>query len=129
MRQEFCLRDSQVLRWFVCLIHGFILLAVWWLPVSLWVSMSLSVALLVSVCLGLKRHHLLPQKLVIDETWSLQERSGRQLLMELLVPCYVTRWLTVLPALINGKRRYLVIPFDSLEADDYRRLGVAVRMH
>ncbi|MDM3869833.1 hypothetical protein QSV34_00555 [Porticoccus sp. W117] len=104
------------------------LLASWLAPVPLWLPISLTIIVPLSFCISLKSYRKTPQMLASGDSWLLQKQDGTQCELMLCAPCYISRWLTVIPVRAEGQKRRLVIPFDSLSADQYRRLGVVLRL-
>ena len=126
-RQEFHINRSRWLLCYLYLIHLSMLLAAWLVPVPLWLSATVTATLIASFCYSL--HHYRKTLVIVasSESWLLRERSGEQRQVELLPPCYISRWLTVVPIVVSGKRRHLLICRDSLDGDNYRRLSVILR--
>ncbi|MCV6604911.1 MAG: hypothetical protein OIF34_06380 [Porticoccaceae bacterium] len=113
---------------YLWLVHLLVLLASWLAPVPLWLSAILTAAVVASFYCSFQVYRNTPQMIASGESWLLRQRNGTEHGIELCAPCYISRWLTVVP--VKGKlvRRYLVIPRDSLSGDNYRRLGVQLRI-
>ncbi|UTW45507.1 hypothetical protein KFE80_00830 [bacterium SCSIO 12696] len=130
MHREFCLHRSRLQLAYTCTAHLLPLLATWLAPLSVVWILSIWVLVVASFVRSIFCYwRALPVLIYFDESWQLRSHDGKQQAFQLQAPCYIGRWLSVIGMrFANGKLRHLVVPFDSLSAESYRRLRVQLSL-
>lgn len=124
-------------RWFagaVLVLHGGALPMILALPVDGWLAGVLLIALVFSLLRTLAGPVLMRRDSAIvaaawlgDGRWRLRRRDGVEQEARLLPDSYVHPWLTVLN-FRAARRCSLVLPWDSLDPETFRRLRVRLQL-
>lgn len=123
------LRPSLALASFIATIHLLAAVAVWFSALSLWICLALNTVVVLSLLASLRQHHQLGYRQLRydDQQWWLADAAGDKPL-ELVGEYLLTPWLLVLRFTVQaGHRITLVLPSDSADVDDLRRLRVLLR--
>jgi toxin CptA len=125
------LRPSRQLSWLLGAAHAAAMGVSWAAPLAWWLSLGLSLAVLASLGLSLRRALAPPRGLELrpDGSAALQDRRDRWTEVRILGSSFVSPALTVLNLAAAGTRlqRVVVIAPDALPADEFRRLRVWLR--
>lgn len=129
-------KSSKVLAALLLFMHFSSLLLIWLMPLSLWVKLLISPALLASAVFYLKRDALLTfQNSTIalqvhsDCQCEIQNQQGEWEDAELLGTSFVAPYLTVLNFKIAGKHnaKHVVIFPDAIDSEQFRKLRVLLK--
>lgn len=123
------LRPSRRLAWFIVVAHALAAIAPWFSALSWWFCLLLDMLVGWSLIWNLRRHYWVGYRHLqyLERRWWLTDASGEHA-VELAGEFLVTPWLLVLRFTRDtGAGVDLVLPPDSADADDLRRLRVLLR--
>lgn len=126
---EFHLQASRWLFRYLLVAHLFAVTVVWWVPAPLYLQVVSTLLVMAGLLFAVRRRGRQQAVLTVnDGQWRLRW-GGDDMEVTLAPPCYISRWLVVLPMSLSGGRRLrLLVPFDSLDPEQYRRLRVQVQL-
>ena len=130
-RVEFSLRPSRWLLRYLWLLHAVMLVVIWCFSVAAGLQVLSTALVIVSGVITLRRWRRPPPILSVDNgQWHIRPGNGTAgSEAKLQSPCYISRWLVVIPMrMTQGPVRRVVVPFDSLQPDQYRRLKVQLQL-
>ena len=117
---------------FLLAVHTLSLLAAWLNPLPLWLKFLLSLSIGYSLWLVYKQRAngpaILGLQLKPDGSWLLHRVVGGDVEAQLLGSSLVNPWFVLLHLRTEKQAYSVLIPRDSLEADAFRRLRVALKV-
>ena len=130
-------RPSRLLAGILSAVHLITLFVLALLPLSLWILLLLSGAIVVNLGYVFRRHVLLRgkkavTKLICDTegSWKVLNGKSNELLAQLHPDTFVSRWLVILNLSTNSTGNYSVVLLpDSLDQDTMRQLRVRIRLY
>ena len=123
-------KPSHSLALFLLAAHALAFVAAWANLLELWLKLLLSVSVALSLWHVFKEransHEIAGLQLKPDGSWMLRLSSGDDIEAKILGSSIANPWFVLLHLQTENKRYSMLIPRDSLEPDDFRRLRVAL---
>ena len=123
-------KPSHSLALFLLAAPALAFVAAWANLLELWLKLLLSVSVALSLWHVLKEransHEIAGLQLKPDGSWMLRLSSGDDIEAKILGSSIANPWFVLLHLQTENKRYSMLIPRDSLEPDDFRRLRVAL---
>jgi len=109
--------------------HGLSLLAAWLNPLPVWLRLGLSVIILFSLWhLSRAKPQFVGLRGQADGSWLLQASDGTETEAALLATSIANPWFVLLHFRSQASRISLLVSRDSVEAEGFRRLRVALNI-
>ena len=126
---EFHLQASRWLLGYLLVVHLFAMAVAWWIAAPLLLQVIATLLVAASFLLAARGRHRHRVVLMVNNgQWRLR-RGGDDREVTLMPPCYISRWLVVVPlGFSDGRRLRLLVPFDSLDPGQYRRLRAQIQL-
>ena len=134
--QRIVINPSARLAIAACAVHAAAATAVWLAPIALWLKAGLTLAMTVSLVLGLfykaalhAAEAIVALEIAEDGRMSFQTRRGKWRECELLQTSYVSPQLTILNLKPRDglRTRHVVLVPDNVDAHEFRRLRTLLR--
>lgn len=110
-------------------VHGFSFLAAWLNPLPVWLRLALSMSVLLSLWLTFRaKPNIAGLRLQPDGGWILQAMDDTETEASLLGSSLSNPWFVLLHFQAETRRHSLLICRDSLDAEGFRRLRVALNV-
>ena len=123
-------KPSHSLAVFLLAVHALAFVAAWANLLEIWLKLLLSLGVAISLWRAFKNRTKDPDiiglQLKPDGSWMLRLSTGGDIEAKLLGSSITNPWFVLLHLQTENKRYSMLIPRDSLEPDDFRRLRVAL---
>ena len=125
-------KPSRALATFLLGVHALSFLAAWLNPLPVWLRSLIALGVLLSLWLNVRRSRaeteIIGLRIKPDVAWDLHTREGPIIEASLLGSSLVNPWFVLLHFRAEKKRYSLLICRDSLNAEEFRRLRVTLRV-